>query len=292
MKTSGTRLIITLAGALCALVLHAQVDVQLRSTTYSDGVHPCFSVTFDDTELRIVDDYWRNVLKGISHRVSGRKELIGVAALVPAISPDTMRILVKTETSKSLPRVTVHVAFRTTQGYAGRDGDERMTESSRAFVAEKALAFQRENAHARLKDAEKRLKRLQQDLDLLVREHERATGQREKALQRAVSAAEDEVKLVQEAAALRTELERIKARQEADPSEEGERELKDMTRRINKAESGIKNAASQQGSSENRASDIARAIERNLQDQDKKRGEISKQEAEVERRTQAYEAIR
>lgn len=286
-----SRLMATIAALASGLILQAQGEVQLRSATYSDGVHPCFTVSFDDTEKRAVEDHWRKVLKGVSHRVGGRRELIGEAALLPAISPDTMRILVKTETSKALPRVTVHVAFHTTQGYAGRDGDERMTEACLSFVKERSIAFSKENALARLNDAEKRLQRLRHELDLLVREHERAVGQHQKALQRAATAAEDQVRLAKEASDLKAEHGQMQARIGADPSEEDVRDLKDLARRLGKAESGVKSAADHQRSSEKRAADITRALERNVQDQEKLRDKITAQEGEVKRRTEAYEAI-
>ncbi len=131
-------------------LLAQQTAVEVSSFAFSDGVHPTFSFLFEGTDVKYVESFWRDELKKISTSVSSKKEVIGAGALLPQVSPDTVRILVKAEQRKNSPLITAHVAILTTAGYVGPTTNERAYEAARAFVQQHSTALRRQLAQQEL----------------------------------------------------------------------------------------------------------------------------------------------
>ena len=96
------RLSTFLAALFVATSLSAQqTEVEVSSFAFSDGVHPTFSFLFEGTDVKYVESYWKDELKKISHDVSTKKEVTGAGALLPQVSPDTVRVQMKAEQRKA-----------------------------------------------------------------------------------------------------------------------------------------------------------------------------------------------
>ncbi|MEX1132840.1 MAG: hypothetical protein WEC15_06420 [Flavobacteriales bacterium] len=167
------------------LPVNSQTVVTPGSYGFSNGVHPTYSFIFEGTDVKYVESYWRDELKKISHGVSTKKELVGAGALIPAVSPDTVRVLMKAESRKGSPLLTAHVAIFTTAGYVGPDSDPKVYAAGQAFVQQHSTALRRQLAQQELNAAEKALGRASTELAGLQRDKERAEQSVVKSQQKA-----------------------------------------------------------------------------------------------------------
>lgn len=263
------------------LALGAQTTVAPGSFGFSNGVHPTFSVVLEGTDERYVEDYWRNELKKVSHDVSNKKEVIGMGALLPQVSPDTVRVLVKADHRKGSPIVTAHVAILTTQGYIGPDSEANVFEAAKAFVQGHSTAIRRELAAKALGDAEKVLSRLRTDLAQLQREKERAIGTSERSTQRAAEAVDEQASARADAEDLARRIEAHRAASAEAPGEDDAKELNGLLKDRSRAEDKERRAAQTESSMKKKVEDLAWEIKKNEDDQVRKAAEIERQEAAV-----------
>jgi hypothetical protein len=275
------------------LGLVAQDGLKVATGTYvfSSGLHPTFTVDHFDTDARSVEDHWRKVLKGMSLKVGGRKELIGMAARVPEISADTLRILVKAVQPRGAQVVILHVAFLSTSGYVGVDSDSSKVRACRSFVHRHALSFDRERATKALQAAERTLDRYTRDLALLRKDHQRATEQREKAWARDTTAIQDQERLTLEVANKEVEVAALEARVANEPSEEDRADLKDAQKELGRLRKSLGRAAKAEAQAKRRATALDGTLVRNEQAQVTKEADIVKQAAEVERLRERLDGI-
>ncbi len=262
-----------------------------RSYAFSDGVHPTIVVVHADADLRTVEDHWRGVLKGVSRKVSGRREIIGMTALIPEITTDTVRVLVKGEQPRGVPSVTLHVAFLTTHGYLGPGSDSLMVRGAREFVRRHALALRMGLATKAVSDAERTLSRLRRELGMLVREKERAEGQRGKSILRDSSAVADQVRLAAEITSAEASVGAKREAMRADHTVESEKELKMLVKQRDKLQARHASAIRSMETARKRTTSLEESIRRNQEAQVAKEAALVQQEAHLEELRARREAI-
>lgn len=281
-----------LAFTLTATAAVAQTEVQVSSFAFSDGVHPTLSFLFEGTDTKYVESYWKDELKKISAGVSTKKEVVGSAVLVPQVSPDTVRILVKAEQRKGSPMLTAHVAILTTAGYVGPSSDERVFEAAKSFVQQRSNDLRRQLAQQELTTAEKGLRDLQNQLDGLQREKERAEASIVKGEQRVAEAAEDQIKYKAEAEDLKVQIASLENELAATPSESGTKDLERLIRDRKKAEDNERKAFDDERNTKRKSEELSYAIKKNVEDQAKLSTSIAQQETLVKSLQEKLSAIR
>lgn len=271
--------------ALFALVLganlRAQTTVDVSSFAFSDGVHPTFSFIFEGTDTKYVESYWRDELKKISKEVSSKKEVAASGAVIPKVSPDTVRVLVKAEQRKGSPLITAHVAIRTRNGWLAPGGDEKAMEGGRSFVQQHSTALRRQLAQQELTNAEKGLARLKDELAGLQREKERAESSIEKSKQKAAEAVQVQEHSKAELDALGPRIEAQRNVVANSPSEANSKALNDLLKQQSRATDKNRRAMDDERNMTKKADDLAWSISKNVEDQAKKTEAITRQETLV-----------
>lgn len=263
---------------LLATPLRAQTQADISSTMFSDGVHPTLAVAFIGTDARTVNAFWKEELKGISIKVTDKKELVGVAARIPAISPDTLRIQVKADQPKGLNQVTVHVAIRSASGFIGPDSPERELTAARAYVEQRSVVLKRQLAQADLENGRKQLGRLQDELNMLQREKTRTeenitkTQRKETEAQAEVQSGEAELPI----SAGKVDVLREQAKQA--PSDESDKQLRSAEREHAKLQDRVRRAGDAAVAAKKKAADLEWEVKKNGKDQEAKQVAIGKQE--------------
>ena len=264
--------------ALAFTASNAQNTVEVSSFGFSDGVHPTFSFIFEGADTKYVESFWRDELKKISVGVSNKKEVIGAGALVPQVSPDTVRVLVKAEQRKGSPLLTAHVAILTRNGWVTTGSDDKVLEGARSFVQQHSTALRRQLAQQELTDAEKGLARLNDALAGLKREKERAQAGIEKSKQKAAEAVKEQERSQVELDELAKRIEAQRALVSTAPSEENSKELNDLLKQQSRASDKNRRALDDERNMKKKGDDLVWDIRKNEEDQVKKTAEITRQE--------------
>ncbi|MEO8587983.1 MAG: hypothetical protein ABI432_01325 [Flavobacteriales bacterium] len=259
----------------------AQTTVDVGSFAFSDGVHPTFSFIFEGTDTKYVEGYWRDELKKVSMGVSHKKEVIASGVVVPRVSTDTVRVLVKAEQRKGSPLITAHVAILTKSGWLAPGGDERAYEGGRSFVQQHSTALRRQLAQQELTNAEKGLARLQDDLAGLQREKERAESSIEKSKQKAAEAVQEQERSKAELDALAPRIDAQRNLVASTPSEENTKALNDLLKQQSRATDKNRRALDDERNMKKKADDLAWDISKNVEDQARKTEAITRQETLV-----------
>lgn len=284
----------TLVAATCLLVIapaHAQTTVGTGSFGFSNGVHPTFTFLFEGTDTRFVESYWRDELKKISHEVSNKKEVIAAGALVPSISPDTMRILVKADQRKGSPMLTAQVAILTTAGYVGPDSDPAVLDAAKAFVQLHSTAIRRQLAQKELTDAQRGLSLLQGELTELQRNKDRAEAGIVKSGQREAEAVQEQQKQSDELADLDKRIDAVRAELAGGATDALNKDLKGLQRDQERASDRRKKAVELEQAMQKKAKELADEVRKNEADQLRKQEEITRQETLVRAMQEKLDAI-
>ncbi|MFN9324834.1 MAG: hypothetical protein ACK6A5_05535 [Flavobacteriales bacterium] len=291
MNTLRSSLLVT-SIALCIGLLSAQTTVTPSSFAFSNGVHPTFSFVFEGTDVKYVESYWRDELKRISANVSAKKEVIAAGALLPQVSTDTVRILVKAEQRKNSPLLTAHVAILTTAGYVGPTTNERAYEAARAFVQQHSTALRRQLAQQELTSAEKGLSQLRTELNNLQRERERANSSIEKSRQRAAEAVTDQqnARATMDQLTPRIEAKRVEVAQT--PSDAGTKELNDLLKQQTKAQDTERKALETERNMVKKGEELELQVKKYDEDELRKQEAIARQETLVGTLREKLDAIR
>jgi len=262
-------------------LLAQQPQVEVSSFAFSDGVHPTFSFLFEGTDTKYVESFWKDELKKVSVSVSTKKEVIGIAAVVPQVSGDTVRVLMKAEQRKGSPLLTAHVAILSTNGFIGPNSDAKIFEAAKAFVQQRNTQLRRQLAEQELSLGEKGLAKLNGELQDLQREKERAAAGIEKSKQRAAEAVIEQEKTKSEAEELGPRIMALQAELTTTPSEGGTKELNGLIKDRNKAQERTRKAQDDERNMTKKADDLTWAIKKNVEDQAKKSEAIAQQETLV-----------
>jgi len=262
-------------------LLAQQPQVEVSSFAFSDGVHPTFSFLFEGTDTKYVESFWKDELKKVSVSVSTKKEVIGIAAVVPQVSGDTVRVLMKAEQRKGSPLLTAHVAILSTNGFIGPNSDAKIFEAAKAFVQQRNTQLRRQLAEQELSLGEKGLAKLNGELQDLQREKERAAAGIEKSKQRAAEALIEQEKTKSEAEELGPRIMALQAELTTTPSEGGTKELNGLIKDRNKAQERTRKAQDDERNMTKKADDLTWAIKKNVEDQAKKSEAIAQQETLV-----------
>jgi hypothetical protein len=291
MNTLRSSLLVT-SIALCIGLLSAQATVTPSSFAFSNDVHPTFSFVFEGTDVKYVESYWRDELKKMSASVSVKKEVIAAGALLPQVSPDTVRILVKAEQRKNSPLLTAHVAILTTAGYVGPTTNERAYEAARAFVQQHSTALRRQLAQQEITTAEKGLTQLRTELSNLQRERERAKSSIEKSRQRAAEAVTDQQKAraTMDQLTPRIEAKRVEVAQT--PSDAGTKELNDLLKQQTKAQDTERKALETERNMVKKGEELELQVKKYDEDELRKQEAIARQETLVGTLREKLDAIR
>lgn len=263
---------------LSAAPLSAQTRVDHSSTMFSDGVHPTFAVAFIGTDARTVTAFWKEELKAISVKVTDKKELTGIAARIPAISPDTLRIQVKAEQPKGLAQVTLHVAIRSTSGFVGPDSPERELTAASAYVQQRAVMLKRQLARTDLDNGRRQLTRLRDELGMLQREKQRTEDNIERTRRKDAEALADAQAAEAEVPISAGKLEQLKADVKANPGEWTEKELRSAERDHTKLQERVRRSGDASVAAKKKVTDLEWEVKKNIKDQEAKQVAITKQE--------------
>lgn len=269
----------------------AQTNVGVGSFGFSDGVHPTFSVIIEGTDARTVEGFWRDELKRISEDIGGTKELIASGALLPQVSPDTVRVLVKADQRKNSPMLTTHVAIFTRNGWVGPDSDPKMFDAAERYVSDRSTALRRQIAQAGLDAGTKQLGRLQSELSGLSREHERMEGQIKKSNERAEDAVKEQESSRKDLADLEPRIVEQRSINAQAPTEENAKALADLMKQQTRLNDRLRKAQDEERSMKKRAEDLAWEVKKNVEDQGRKSTEVAAQEEVVKELRAKLESI-
>ena len=290
-KRHAMRRTLLVFGLLATLFSHAQTTVTVGSYTFSSGVHPTLDFVFEGTDVKYVESYWRDELKKMAREVSNKKEVIGAGVLLPQVSPDTVRVLVKAEQRKGAPLLTAHVAVLTTAGWLSPQSEPIRYEAAKSFVQERSTALRRQLAQQALTDAERGAARLQNDLSGLQREKERAEASIEKSKQRAAEALAEQERTQKELDAIGPKVDAQRLTNSSEPSEEHAKELSDLLKQQARLQDKHRKALDEERSMKKKADDLAWEIKKNVEDQARKSEEIARQEVLVKTLREKLQAI-
>ncbi|HRH70309.1 MAG TPA: hypothetical protein PLB89_12450 [Flavobacteriales bacterium] len=273
------KLLLSLSAALLVItdITAQQTQVEVSSFSFSDGVHPTFSFLFEGTDTKYVESFWKDELKNISASVSNKKEVIGAGAVVPQISADTVRVLMKAEQRKGSPLLTAHVAILATGGFIGPSSDARVFDAAKAFVQQRNTQLRRQLAEQELTLGEKGLAKLNAELQVLQRDKERAEAGIEKSKQRAAEAVIEQERAKAEADELGPRISALQSELATTPSDEGTKELNGLIKDRNRAQDRNRKAQDEERNMTKKADDLAWAIKQNVEDQAKKSEAIAEQ---------------
>lgn len=276
MSWKGPVLAVALSWA-CLPMASAQGEVVLGAHQFSNGVHPTFDAVFEDPGGRTVTRFWLNELKGISMKVTNRKEMTGAVARIPSASPDTMRVQIAVERARGgMPYTSVHVAFFTTTGYVGPDSPERELNGCQEWMRQRSLILRRQLAQEAVDQGERRLTQLERQLDMLRREEQRAghnirrTQQRMEDADRTKAEAEERLQQLQ-AATDTTGLDSAALATADKERGKQERLWQDRSRRSTYTKQGL----------EKKLQDLQWELTKNGKEQVAKQAEIEQQQATV-----------
>lgn len=266
---------------LLTTFIQAQTTVSISSYTFSNGVHPTISFLFEGTDVKYVEGFWRDELKRMSQEVSSKKEVIGAGALLPQVSPDTVRVLVKAEQRKGSPMLTAHVAILTRSGWVGPDSDPAVFEGAKSFVQERSTALRRQLAQQELTKAERALMNLRNDLSGLQRDKERAEAGIDKSKQKAAEALQEQERTHKDLDELVPKVEAQRAANTTTPNEENAKLLSDLLKQQSRLQDKHRKALDDERAMKKKADDLAWDIRKNVEDQARKSEEIARQETLV-----------
>ncbi|MEO7081418.1 MAG: hypothetical protein ABIY71_07820 [Flavobacteriales bacterium] len=254
---------------------------------FSNGVHPTLDVTFENGSVNEVTAYWQNELKGISLKVTNKKELIGATARIPSASADTMRIFIAVEKPKGALFTTAHIAFLTPNGYVGPDSPERVLNGCTDWVQQRTVMLRRQLTQAELDLAKRDLGNLTRQLDMLKREKLRAESGILKSQQRGEQAESDRQKLEEQLKGI------LDPTHEAgiDSTERAQLE-KERLKDQRKMESKATRASKTTQGMEKKVQDLQWAIKKNGEDQVAKQSEIDRQQQVVNHLQEKLQNIR
>jgi len=280
------------ASVLFATWLSAQASVSVSSFSFSTGVHPTLSFQFEGTDVKYVEAWWKDELKRVSREVTNKKEVVGSAALLPQITGDTVRVLMKAEQRKGAPFTVAHVAFLTREGWVGPNSEARVFDGAKAYVQQQSTLLHRQLAQQELTIAEKGLARLSQELGNLQRDKERAESSIEKAKQRAAEAVLEQERLAREQEELARKVDAQRKENAAEPDAEGEKALAELLKEQTRSQARHGKAIEEEAHQKKKAEELGWEVKKNLDGQERKRGEIAKQEQLVKAMREKLEAIR
>lgn len=260
----------------------AQTSVSYGSFAFSDGVHPTFSFVFEGTDTRYVESWWKDELKKISMDVSSKKELIGSGVLLPQVSSDTVRVMMKADQRKNAPMLTAHVAILTKAGWLDPNSDAAALDGARQFVQQRSTLLRLQLAQQELTEAERGLATLKRDLANLEREKERAEAGIRRSEEKGKEAVREQGELRAEADALAPRIEAQKQANLKDPGEEGDKALKYLLKDQERALKQFERAQELEVDMKKKAEELTWDIRKNVEDQARKNADIAKQEQLVE----------
>lgn len=171
---------------VCAPPVEAQGihEPVLGAYQFRTGVHPTVDVVLDQGDVRDIVRFWRSELNGISTKVKGRQELTGMATRIPAVSNDTLRVLLSVERGRGALYTAVHVAFFTVDGFISPESPQAEVDAAMAWVRQRTVTLRRQLAQTEMDRAERELANLERRSDLLEREQQRIGHQINRAQQR------------------------------------------------------------------------------------------------------------
>lgn len=277
---------------LLAGAVQAQQGVQVSAFSFSNGVHPTLSFQFEGTDARYVESWWKDELKRISKDVSNKKEVVAAFALLPQVSPDTVRVMMKADQRKGMPFVVAHVAILTTQGWVGPDSEARAFDAAKAYVQDQSTLLRRQLAQQEVTAAEKALSRLNTELSNLKREKERAEAGIEKSKQREAEAVQDQESLAKEHEELSAKAEAQRKENAAEASADGEKLLADQMKQLARLQDKRRKAGEDELHQRKKAEELAGDVKKSLEDQERKSTEIARQEQLVNQLRKKLAAIR
>ncbi|MBK9176390.1 MAG: hypothetical protein IPM46_08620 [Flavobacteriales bacterium] len=278
--------------SILPLLADGQAEVVVSSFAFSDGVHPTLSFQFEGTDVRYVESWWKDELKRVSREVSNKKEVVGAAALLPQISTDTVRVLMKAEQRKGAPYLTAHVAFLTREGWVGPSSEARAFDAAKAYVMQQSTLLRRQLAQQELTTAEKGLARLNTEMNGLRREKERAEAGIVKNKQRGTEAIQEQERLGNEQEEMAAKVEAQRKENAAASTAEGEKALADLLKQQARLQEKRRKAGDDELQAKKKSEELAWTIKKNVEDQARKREEIARQEQLVKQLREKLDGIR
>lgn len=278
--------------ALATVGARAQSSVQVASFSFSSGIHPTLSFQFEGADAKYVESWWKDELKRVSQDVSNKKEVVGAAALLPQISPDTVRVLVKAEQRKGMPFAMAHVAILTRDGWVGPASNAQVFEGAKTYVQQQSTLLRRQLAQQELTQGERGLVRLNGELNNLKREKERAEAGIEKAKQRSAEAVQEQERLAKEQDELALKVAEQRKDNAEETSAEGEKALADLLKQEARLQDKRRKAGEDEVNQKKKSEELVWEVKQNEEAQVRKAAEVARQEQLVKQLREKLEAIR
>lgn len=278
--------------ALATVGARAQSSVQVASFSFSSGIHPTLSFQFEGADAKYVESWWKDELKRVSQDVSNMKEVVGAAALLPQISPDTVRVLVKAEQRKGMPFAMAHVAILTRDGWVGPASNAQVFEGAKTYVQQQSTLLRRQLAQQELTQGERGLDRLNGELNNLKREKERAEAGIEKAKQRSAEAVQEQERLAKEQDELALKVAEQRKDNAEETSAEGEKALADLLKQEARLQDKRRKAGEDEVNQKKKSEELVWEVKQNEEAQVRKAAEVARQEQLVKQLREKLEAIR
>lgn len=278
--------------ALATVGARAQSSVQVASFSFSSGIHPTLSFQFEGADAKYVESWWKDELKRVSQDVSNKKEVVGAAALLPQISPDTVRVLVKAEQRKGMPFAMAHVAILTRDGWVGPASNAQVFEGAKTYVQQQSTLLRRQLAQQELTQGERGLDRLNGELNNLKREKERAEAGIEKAKQRSAEAVQEQERLAKEQDELALKVAEQRKDNAEETSAEGEKALADLLKQEARLQDKRRKAGEDEVNQKKKSEELVWEVKQNEEAQVRKAAEVARQEQLVKQLREKLEAIR
>lgn len=267
-------------------------EVRFGSISFSSGIHPTLTVVFENTTTRVVEGHWKDILKPVSAHVSSKKEVIAEAALLPNISSDTVRVLVKADQYKRSTSITAHVAILTTNGFVGPQSDAITVEACKRFVLDRSVALKREILAKELEEEEKDLRSMERDMDLLQREKERAETNIVRTQRKKEDALQDQDEYARQLDILDAKVKAAEALAAEEPTEENRDELADLVKTQRKLQGRLDHAHEMEADCIKKVEDLEWSIRKNQEDQEIKTRAIEEQRKVVARMQERLRNVR
>ena len=269
-----------------------RTEVRTSSLSFSSGIHPTFTVVFENTDASTVENHWRDALKPISAEVKNKKELVAAAAVLPNLSRDTVRVIIKAEQPKKSTTVTAHVAILTTDGFIDPHSSAAVLESAKQYVYDHSIDLKRELATESHESSKKQLAQLERELQLLEREQTRAESTLERTRASGAEAVQDQERLSAELKEAEGKTSAARKRIVEAPGEESADALKESEKEERKVSGAFDRAKDKEADAIKKAADLEQQITKNLEDQELKRQAIQRQRELVDQLFQDLKNVR
>ncbi len=265
-----------------SLNVFSQTIVNNTSFTFSGGVYPTFSVTFNNADAGMVEKWYKTQLKSISADMGGKKEVMSIGTRLPEISSDTIRVFLKADKPKKSADVYLHAAFRVNGTFVGPDSDARQLEGCKSWMYQHAIMLKKELVQKELETTTKQQTILENELAGFVKEKDRAQNSIEKTQANITEDEQEKAEVEGKSTIMVTTVDAKRQEVANGPTEANTKELQDLLKEQTKLTGKSEKLAKNIESGKKKIENLQYQMKKNLADQDAKGKAIDLQKKLVE----------